>query len=112
MSIRHLLIQRYLKETYVGEANEMVQQFPYEEIQKNSVYKVGGDLYIKFFPVKDEEIYEFSISTEEGEKEVGTVYKIQDGVWKARPKDLPDAESTGSSMLNAAIIAISFIGEI
>jgi len=110
MSIRDLVIQQYLKETYV-EAEGMLEPIAYEVIQDGKVYKIG-DTYIEFESAKDDEIYNFFISTEEDRRELGTVYKIRENMWTARAKDIPDIEGNGNDMIQAAIVVMTAIGEI
>lgn len=118
MSIRDLMIQKYLKETYVeeysnaeGESDGIISPVPYEIIQDGSIYKVG-DKHFKFDPVKEDEIYSFTISDEEEEKEIGTCYKIENDVWVARAKDIPDVEVTGKDKIDCAIKLCITIGEL
>jgi hypothetical protein len=115
MSIADILTQQYLKNTSVqNKCTSPIfeqEEMPYEVIQANKVYKVG-DVRIEFQSIKDNEIYSFSLSTEEGIKELGTVYKIAQNVWTARAKDIPDFEGTGSDMVLATIECLSQLGEI
>ena len=118
MSITKRLTQRYLKETYVETisddeeiADGILMPVPYETIQANKVYKIG-DVYIEFVEVKEDEIYNFTLSTQEDDKEVGTVYRIDDKTWVARATEIPDIETTGKDMITAAINLSTAIGEL